>query len=126
MRTKKCLDCGKPIVSSSIRCKSCANKGALNPNWMDGKDKEKYDVVFNRQLRNSIRFRDRFTCQICGKKQVRGKFKLDIHHIDYNKMNNKASNLIALCHPCHLKTNYDREKWTEFFNNRSADGRKMF
>lgn len=115
-RTNSCIDCGEPICKSSQRCKKCANTQQNNPNWQNGLDAEKYKDGFNDDLRERIRFRDRFTCQICGKKQKRGdRYKWDIHHIDYNKDNHSPKNLVALCHPCHITTNYDRPKWIEFF-----------
>jgi len=116
MKTKKCIDCGTLISNTSTRCKSCANKGKNNPNWQEGLDKQKYAIGFNRNIRARIRYRDKFTCQMCGKKQKRGdRYKLDVHHIDYNKDNLDTHNLVGLCHPCHLKTNYDRESWKSFF-----------
>jgi len=36
-------------------------------------------------------------CQLCGKAK-----KLDIHHKDKNKTNNKKSNLMVVCRRCHL------------------------
>jgi len=117
-RTNNCLDCGAPICRTSKRCKSCANTKENNPNWMKGLDEEKYADGFNEDLRQRIRFRDRFTCLVCGLKQVRGdRYKFDIHHIDYNKANHSPKNLATLCHPCHIKTNYEREKWEAFFND---------
>jgi 5-methylcytosine-specific restriction endonuclease McrA len=113
----KCVDCGKEISKTAERCYSCANKGKNNPAYLGGKDKEKYKG-FDNNLRNSILFRDKFKCQICGEKQVMFKTdKLDCHHIDYNKENSVPKNLIALCKKCHIKTNFDREKWIEFFRN---------
>jgi len=115
MKTNKCIDCGKLICNSSTRCRFCANKQQNNPAWKGGLDKEKYKEGFNKELRDRIRFRDRFTCQMCGLKQTTKKFKLDIHHIDYSKQNNSPHNLVSLCHSCHIQTNYDRDKWIEFF-----------
>jgi len=115
-KTNQCKDCSKPICASSTRCRSCANVKQNNPAWKEGLDEEKYKEGFNKELRERIRFRDKFTCQMCGKKQVRGdRYKWDIHHIDYNKSNHSPKNLVALCHPCHIQTNYDREKWIHYF-----------
>lgn len=114
-----CIDCGTRISSQARRCKPCANKRANNPNWRGGKDNEKYKD-FNREIRNRIRYRDNFTCQICGAKQIMfGKKtgKLEVHHIDYNKEHTNPKNLVGLCKTCHIKTNYNREYWIKYFND---------
>lgn len=83
-----------------------------NPNWKGGLSFESYGIEFNNELKEQIRKRDKFICQICGIKQ-NGRAH-DVHHIDYNKKNNSLLNLITLCHPCHLKTNYKREYWNNY------------
>jgi 5-methylcytosine-specific restriction endonuclease McrA len=115
-KTSHCVDCGILIWQGSTRCSKCANTKQNNPNWLGGLDDEKYKIDFNRDIRSRIRFRDRFTCQICGKKEQPGKEnRLDVHHIDYNKLNTSSSNLVALCRSCHIDTNSNREKWVLFF-----------
>jgi len=114
-----CVECKKEISSGAKMCKSCANKGKNNPAWIGGKDKEKY-VGFTRELRGRIHYRDKFTCQICGKKMTTfgtKTDKLEVHHIDYNKENCDLDNLISLCHNDHMRTNKpkDREKWQSIF-----------
>jgi len=71
-------------------------------------------------LREAIRKRDDYVCQICNVRQdkLKNRFKkLDVHHIDYNKKNCDPKNLIALCKNCHIKTNYNRDKWIEYFKD---------
>ena len=41
--------------------------------------------------------------------------KLDIHHIDYNKMNYKKDNLITLCLKCNIKANFNRNYWYAYY-----------
>ena len=84
-----------------------------NHNWQGGKSFEPYTTDWTHTLRQSIRERDKYTCQLCGKKQ--GDRALSIHHIDYNKQNNEIKNLISLCISCHIKTNTNREYWKDFF-----------
>jgi hypothetical protein len=90
-----------------------ANTGEGNGQWKGGISKEPYPTVWSFRLRESIRERDNRECQICGKRE-NGKHH-DVHHIDYNKMNIDPVNLISVCHYCHGKTNYNREKWQDFF-----------
>jgi hypothetical protein len=40
---------------------------------------------------------------------------LPIHYIDYDKFNCNKYNLITLCKQCHLKTNFNRDYWIEYF-----------
>jgi len=78
-------------------------KGEKNPKWRNWISFEPYGLEFNEELKEQIRKRDNYTCQICGKEQE--KIKLDVHHIDFNKQNNDKNNLISLCHSCHSKLN---------------------
>lgn len=43
-------------------------------------------------------------------------FSNQVHHIDYNKLNCNPNNLITLCKSCHMKTNFNREYWLDYFN----------
>lgn len=111
-----CTQCGKPVTKKSKLCRDCARKPENNSNWQGGLDKEKYSGEFTNEVRDQIRFRDKFTCQVCGKKREnREEFKLEVHHIDYNKNNCSFKNLVALCKSCHIRTNYNRDDWIIFF-----------
>jgi hypothetical protein len=71
--------------------------GKLNPSW-NGGGRLRYAEGFTTKLRNTIRQRDNFTCQICFKKEVNV-----VHHKDKNKTNHAMKNLITLCSSCHRK-----------------------
>jgi hypothetical protein len=90
-------------------------KGQKNPNWNGGLSFLPYSEDFNKSLKNEIRKRDDYTCQICLIKDVFSNFP--IHHIDYNKMNNSKDNLITICNYCHGKTNKSRNVWKAWFSN---------
>ena len=94
--------------------------GSDHPNWQGGKSFESYGKEFDIKLRELIRERDGYCCRICGVKQEKRKHA--IHHIDYIKKNNDPINLITLCQPCHMKTNFDRYKWLGFFKEEVGDG----
>jgi len=90
------------------------------PNWRGGLSFEPYGIDFDDDLKDKIRARDNYKCQIC---ESEGDRKLDVHHIDYDKMNNKEDNLIALCRTCHCSTNGNRKYWTlrlSFHNQKGA------
>jgi hypothetical protein len=82
--------------------------------WKGGISFEVYPVSWKETLKRSIRERDRYTCQICYKPQ--GSESLSVHHIDYNKKNCSIENLVTLCRSCHVKTNFKRNLWIEYFN----------
>jgi len=56
------------------------------------------------------RFEDK--CFLCGE------IANEIHHIDYDKMNNSIDNLMLLCSSCHGKTNYDRDYWKDYLRGK--------
>lgn len=116
----KCKYCGKRISNSSYyvgkqRCHKCANKGKNNPAWTGGINKMGYPYKFNKYLKETIRRRDGYICQLCGAKQKDYYRKLDIHHIDYNKDNINKNNLISLCGTCNCQVNTARDYWFAYF-----------
>lgn len=122
--TIKCVVCGriKRVWPARVRVgqKCCSYKcmgiyrnGKNNPAWNGGTAYEPYGKEFNDELKEKIRKRDNYICQLCGIMQ-NGRAH-PIHHIDYNKKNNHEFNLITLCHSCHNKTNSHREYWKNHF-----------
>ena len=81
-------------------------KGDKNPSWRGGTSFEPYSVDWTKTLKRSIRERDKYTCQTCGKEPA-----IFVHHIDYDKKNCKPNNLITLCSSCHAMTNFNRDFW---------------
>lgn len=92
--------------------------GENHYNWKGGKSFEPYGLKFDNELKNEIRKRDNFMCQECGFSEKDLGYKLDVHHIDYNKQNNNKNNLVSLCRSCHSQTNFTRANWTDYFNNK--------
>lgn len=78
-------------------------------------ENSEYGADFDNALKEQIRFRDKYTCQMCGCSQIENGRQLDIHHIDYNKKHSEPNNLISLCRECHKTTNYNRIYWTSYF-----------
>ena len=75
-----------------------------------------YSQDWTETLKKAIRQRDKYTCQLCGKKQRNR--KLSVHHINYDKMDCNPKNLIALCGSCNGKVNSNRSSWTKFFKSK--------
>jgi len=99
-------------ISNSMKGDKCYNyQGGISNNL--------YCDDWIESLRNCIRQRDNYICQECGIHQDEidnGRIKkLDVHHIDYNKLNCNPDNLITLCRNCHMKTNFNREYWKQYF-----------
>lgn len=121
-----CVDCDKEIRCDNRRCRKCMGKiysierkEKGNPNWQNGISFELYTQEFNNELKEKIRQRDNYTCQLCGKTQkqeskTRNR-KLSVHHIDYDKENCDKSNLITLCSSCNSKVNRNRDYWFAYF-----------
>ena len=84
-------------------------------NWQGGISFEPYAPEFNRQLKELIRQRDGYKCQLCGMPECENIVKLSIHHIDYNKRNCLPLNLISLCNKCNAKVNFNRLNWGKYF-----------
>ena len=104
---------GKKLTDEHKRKVGESQRGKKNHFWKGGISYEIYPVEWTKTLRRAIRERDRYICQTCGAQQEDKAFH--VHHIDYDKKNCDPKNLITLCRKCHLKTNFNREKWREFF-----------
>jgi hypothetical protein len=89
--------------------------GKKNPRYIDGRSREPYTMKFSEKLKEEIRIRDNHICQYCGIEQTNYYRKLDIHHIDYNKINCQKDNLITICNECNLKANSNRDYWYAYF-----------
>jgi len=74
-----------------------------------------YPKEFSARLKTEIRYRDSYKCQLCGTPEIECSRKLDVHHIDYDRMNMIKDNLIALCRRCNFKVNYNRKYWKKYF-----------
>lgn len=142
-RKKYFCKCGKEIHYDTRKygggqCSFCANKGQNHPlfgksnKWGHHTKETKKHLSLMQggtgiphahrehpkeffYIRDSIRERDNYICQICNCKESEINRELDIHHIDYNKFNSDKKNLIGLCNHCHPKTNTNRDYWYSYF-----------
>lgn len=88
------------------------------PGWKGGISNEPYSFNFNEELKELIRRRDKYKCQLCGMPECENIKKLCIHHIDYNKKNYSPDDLIALCGKCNPKVNFKRDYWRKYFQDK--------
>ena len=131
-----CKDCGKEIsITSALYgegyCWVCAHVGVRNFNYVDGKSSERnnYPSEFNNKLKEQIRKRDNYTCQLCGMIEeehlILYGVNLSIHHIDYDKENNEEDNLVSTCNQCHGRTNFNRNYWIKYFEEGIENGKYL-
>lgn len=97
-----------------------SQKGPGSPRWLGGIARLPYPWTFNAVLKEKIRQRDGYRCQVCRRPQVECQGTLTVHHIDYDKTNSDETNLISLCRRCHTKTNINRSFWTLLFRRSSC------
>lgn len=102
----------------SKNCHQKWNHGENSPAWKGGTSRGPYPSIFDHGLRESIRMRDNYKCQICGCSELENIRRLNVHHIDYNKKNADPDNLISLCTSCHSRVNNNREKWKKYFKSK--------
>lgn len=123
--TKKCLSCKKDFEykrngmckgSTRVFCSlACSHNIDLKNQPLSGIVKQ-YPFGWNRELKEAIKNRDNFECQLCGLKDGTNKQKHHIHHIDYDKTNLDHNNLITLCQKCHNMTHNGRTFWEIIFS----------
>jgi len=109
----------KRKISMGLKKSKKRRVGKEHSSWRGGKSNLPYSFDFNEELKELIRKRDNYKCQICGAPQRECITKLPVHHIDYDKLNSNPNNLITLCPSCHNKTNNaNREYWTNYFEEK--------
>lgn len=90
-----------------------ALQGKKSNLWAGGLSRVPYTNDFNNILKEQIRHSWGNICILCGEKE-NGR-KLDVHHINYEKHDNRPENLIPMHALCHLMTNQNRDFWIEYF-----------
>lgn len=98
---------GRKESESTRFKKRVARLGDKNPAWVDGRTFISYSREFLESIRHEIKRRDNYTCQDCGRAEGECAATLNVHHIDTDRQNNNADNLISLCDSCHRKRHND-------------------
>jgi hypothetical protein len=112
-------------LTTEERSKKWGIIGENNSRWNPNREEvlKGYSLKWTTELKDYIRQRDSFICQLCGiteedLKERNNKYvkHLRVHHIDYDKENCEEVNLVALCNSCNCRVNNKRTHWREFFN----------
>ena len=85
--------------------------GEVHHSWRGGISFEPYGIEWTDELKEGIRRRDDHTCAISSDVWQVGQVKFHVHHINYDKIDNRPENLITVSASCHGKTNANREYW---------------
>lgn len=94
--------------------------GENHPNWRGGISKLPYCYKWTKKLREEIRKRDDYICQMPGclctqlESLILYSKVLFVHHVHYDKENCNPD-LITLCNSCSTKVNSNREYWENLF-----------
>lgn len=97
-------------MSEAQKKRYAAMRPEDHPAWRGGTGSLPYGPGFTRTVKRLIRERDDYTCQRCGITQDQVSRKLDVHHIDHDKMNNHESNLVTLCSSCNIWFSWHRDE----------------
>jgi hypothetical protein len=103
----------KPLSKEARKKMSDAKKGVNNPRWSGGKTPNGLD--FTPELKAKIRNRDGNKCQNPNCPKTSKKMPLQIHRINYDRKDNGHQNLITLCHGCNIRASFNKENWTELY-----------
>lgn len=128
-----CLNCGKTFYKHKSSKKAQINKsvdycslsclyehrrGENSPTWRGGISYEPYCILFNNEFKERVRSFFNNECALCGKYEEDIGYKLCVHHVTYDKnacCNDSERLFVPLCRSCHIKTNSNRDYWTDYF-----------
>ena len=126
-----CLHCGKEfeirktVVEKHGGGKYCSTECRMkhhvrenSPSWKGGISFGKYCYKFNNKFKERVRKFFRRKCIECGKTEKENGRKLDVHHVNYDKMvccNDVRPLFAAVCRSCNAKANKDREFWENHY-----------
>jgi 5-methylcytosine-specific restriction endonuclease McrA len=106
--SRRCARLGHKQSLEQIEKRTSKTRGKNHYNFQNWRSREPYGENWNNTLKEAIRQRDNYKCQICGCPQEECFDKLTIHHIDKIKTNLNPNNLISLCRKCHGKVHFNK------------------
>lgn len=100
------------------------NKGETNLLWQGG-TRIKYAPGLTPKIKETIRKRDNYICQLCGITEKEYGKTLDVHHKDYSDFNHGTENLTTLCRGCHNKVRLNKEFYIKHFSKEGNYGNSV-
>ena len=99
-------------------------------NWKGGVTPERQSLYGSEKWKNAVKAvwsRDDATCQKCGTRQNNSRdLQFDIHHVvpfaDSKELRTEPSNLVLLCHPCHLWVHSNDNVERQFLGDVNNEG----
>ena len=67
---------------------------------------------FIEEVKECVRERDGEMCYLCGNDEGDFDSRMMVHHVDHNRENNVACNLISICCKCHGMVHRYRDMYT--------------
>ena len=108
---------GKKHSEESRKQMSCTRRGITEFDRFISYDP--YCIKFNFDLRERVREFYGRECVMCGKDEIENKQRLDVHHVNYDKMaccNDTKPLFVPLCKSCHTTiTNKGINKYEDHF-----------
>ena len=104
---------GKYCSEETRRKIAVAQAGEKGHNWKGGVSFNPYCQRFTPKLKEKIRENFGRACFLCGKTEEANGKRLDVHHVNGDKMqgcNGKEWLLVPLCRSCHSKIQHDKNK----------------
>lgn len=120
---RKCCsrECYETRIVEIAERNKLLNIGWTVHTWAGGVSFGKYCPKFNSDLKQRVREYFGNKCFLCGKPQHQENRKLSIHHVNYDKKaccTDKPALFVPLCTACHMKTNFNRKTWENYFEKR--------
>lgn len=110
LRNGRLKSCGCLRQENMSKIGKGTKNGENHPAYIDGR------WIQQQKLYESIRERDNYTCQNCGKTQKdelkSSNRKLSIHHKDGDHFNDVPENMVTLCGTCHPNENAKNKEKT--------------
>ena len=125
---KKNHNYGKHFTEETRKKLSETHKGEKCYNWQGGISYAPYCSKFNFSLKERIREKYGRECFLCGKTEQENGKKLDIHHVDNDKMQGcegKRFLLVPLCRSCHMKIHQNKKLNRRLLGKLNADDHRL-
>ena len=92
-----------PVSEVRIEVASFDTQKMMNPD-ISGVEYQRGPDYGHQNRREAVLYRDKYTCQYCGKSRIKDKtVRLEAHHIKFlsDGGSDEINNQITLCHECH-------------------------